>query len=200
MWERGEVIVGRQILNDGRCWGALPLLVVCDHEELLATYVAPGSPFDAPPGPWPTRTGLHPWHGRTHWEGNGMLALHRPGDWYAVFVFWHGAERRFDGWYVNMQEPFRRSELGIDTQDLELDILVAPDGSWELKDDDLLDDCVRVGRFTQEQAAHVRAEAAALCAELDAGRQWWDAAWADWEPCPEWQAPAFPDTYWDLSR
>jgi hypothetical protein len=195
MWEPGDVIVGRQVLNDGRCWAAMPGLVVCDHPELLATYTPPGAPFDFPPGRWPTPDGLHPWHGRTHWEGNGMLALHRPADWYAIFVFWHGEERRFTGWYVNMQEPLRRTPLGFDTQDLELDVWVPVDGPWELKDDELLEERVREGRFTAEQVARARAEARLLTAELDAGHQWWDPSWAEWEPDPTWAAPDFPAAY-----
>ena len=50
--------------------------------------------------------------------------LQRPGDAYAIWHFWHGPEREFRGWYVNLQEPFRRTAQGYDTQDLELDIWV----------------------------------------------------------------------------
>jgi hypothetical protein len=198
MWDSGDVIVGRQVLNDGRCWLALASLVVCDHHELLALYTPPGAPFDFPPGRWPTVDGLHPWHARTHWEGHGMLSLHRPSDWYAIFVFWQGPERRFEGWYVNMQEPFRRTPAGIDTQDLELDILLPVGGGWELKDDEVLEQRVREGRYTEPQVAHTRAEAALVVAEVEAGREWWDPSWADWEPDPTWRAPAFPEAYGDL--
>jgi hypothetical protein len=44
-------------------------------------------------------------------------------------MHWEGAARAFGAWYVNLQEPFRRSRLGFDTQDLELDVVVSPDGS-----------------------------------------------------------------------
>ncbi len=70
--------------------------------------------------------------------------LQRPGDSYAVWLFWHGPEREFHGWYLNLQEPFRRTAEGYDTQDLELDIWVPREGGWVLKDDELLD--VRVAR------------------------------------------------------
>ena len=39
---------------------------------------------------------------------------------------------------------------------------------------------VREGRFTPEQVAAVRAEGQRVAAELDAGRRWWDPAWATW--------------------
>ena len=195
MWTRGEVIVCRQVVNDGRPWFEIPLIVVEDAPELLVTYTAPGAPFSFPPGRFPTSTGRNPYHGRTHWEGNGMLALHRPGEWHAINVFWHGSEREFSGWYVNIQEPFRRTESGFDTQDLELDIWIPNRGPWEWKDAELLDLRVAEGRYTREQVELVRTEGDRIAAELDAGRHWWDAAWAQWAPDPAWPVPAFPAGY-----
>jgi hypothetical protein len=49
-----------------------------------------------------------------------------------------------------------------------------------LKDDALLDIRAHEGRFTQDQARDIRREAARVTAELDAGRYWWDDAWAAW--------------------
>ena len=41
------------------------------------------------------------------------------------------------GWYVNFQEPYRRTERGIETMDLALDIIAEPDrSSWRWKDED----------------------------------------------------------------
>jgi hypothetical protein len=141
-----------------------------------------GQPFTFFDGDWPTEDGLHPWAGRACWTGHGALTLQRPGDAYAVWAFWTGPERDFSAWYVNFQEPFRRTERGFDTQDLELDLIVYPDGSWELKDDELLDVRVRQGRFTEDQARATRAEADRVIADLAAGRRWWDDAWAQWRP------------------
>jgi hypothetical protein len=186
MWSEGEVVTRREVLNDGRCWASFPVVVVRDEPELLATYIAEGTPFTFPPGEWPIAGGRHPWGDRERWTGHGCLMLQRPGDAYAIFVFWHGPERAFNGWYVNLQEPFRRWDGGYDTQDLELDIWV-PRGShnpggWVVKDDELLDVRVQEGRFTQDQARAIRREAGRITAELDAGLRWWDDAWADWRP------------------
>jgi predicted RNA-binding protein associated with RNAse of E/G family len=85
--------------------------------------------------------------------------VQRPGEAHAIWVFWYGAERSFDGWYVNLQEPFRRTPEGYDTQDLELDIWLPRDGGWVLKDDELLDLRVREGRLTEDQARAARREA-----------------------------------------
>src|SRR6185437_16867690 len=93
-------------------------------------------------------------------KAQGCCSCSAPGDWYAVWVF--RREDEFAGWYVNFQEPFRRWDGGFDTQDLELDIWIPRDGPWEWKDREALEERVREGRFTADQAAHVRAEADAV--------------------------------------
>jgi hypothetical protein len=112
--------------------------------------------------------------------------LQRPGDAYAIWLFWHGPDREFRGWYVNLQEPFRRTAVGYDTQDLELDIWLPLDASWEWKDDELLEQRVQEGRFTAAQVAAIRAEGARIAADLDDGRRWWSGDWASWTPDPGW--------------
>jgi hypothetical protein len=174
-WSAGEIVVRREVLNDGRCWCEIDVTVVEDEPELLVTYIASGAPMRYP-------LGYHPWFPKAAWEGHGVLTLQRPQDWYAVWVFWRGDEREFAGWYINFQEPYRRGENSYDTQDLELDIWIPRDGPWEWKDRELLEERVREGRFTPEQAELTRAHAETVAADLDAGRRWWDPAWAEWEP------------------
>jgi hypothetical protein len=191
MWEQGNVVMRREVLNDGRTWLEMPVIVVRDDDELLATYIASGAPLRFPAGPWPTANGLHPWHGKERWSGNGVLMLQRPDEMHAIFVFWEGAMREFAGWYVNFQDPFRRSEDGYATQDLELDIWIPTGSTWRWKDEELLDLRVREGRFTHAQADAVRAEGARVAKWLDAGAKWWDDAWASWLPDPNWPTPEF---------
>jgi Protein of unknown function (DUF402) len=181
-WERGQVLIRREVLNDGRCWLELPVVVVCDEPGLLATYIAEGAPLRFPPGDWPTLDGRHPWSDRTTWQGHGTLMLQRPSERYAVWVFWSGPSRDFDCWYVNMQEAFRRTPTGYDTQDLELDIVVSFDGSWALKDDEVLEQRIGEGRFTPEQVAMTRQEARRVTDALDRGEKWWSDGWASWTP------------------
>ncbi len=115
-WLPGQTIVRREVLNDGRSWLAFPFVVVRDDAELLATYIAEGAPFSFTPGAWPTSDGRHPWSDREGWSGHGTLMLQRPGEMRAVRVFWEGPDRRFSCWYINIQEPFRRTADGFDTQ------------------------------------------------------------------------------------
>jgi hypothetical protein len=190
----GDAIVRREV------WHGLPKvgwggIVVEDSPSVLALYMPEGSPLafadDFFGGP-------HPWSGRDRWHGHGVLQLQRPGEMHAMWVFWYGSEREFRGWYLNLQEPFRRTSLGFDTQDLELDIVVDLDGAWRYKDDEILDEWVGRGRWTEAEVAAIRREGAAIANELDAGRRWWSDDWAEWRPDPGWQVPTLP-AGWDRS-
>jgi hypothetical protein len=192
-WQRGDAIVRRELVH-GRPWLGQPALVVEDTAELLAIYVPGGSELAFPDGDWPG--GRHPWQGHDRWQGHGVLQLQRPDEAHAVWIFWHGPGREFRGWYVNLQEPFRRRVHGIDTEDHELDIVLATDGTWEWKDEELVEPWIERGRWTEEKVAAIRAEGDRVAAELDAGRRWWSDEWARWEPEPHWEVPELPEG-WD---
>lgn len=142
-WEPGQLIVRREVLGlghdfhpsprpdwYGRAWEALPVFVVEDTDEHLVTYIPEGAEMGFVDGEWPTPDGKHPWHRRTHWQGHGCLMVQRPGDPYAVWHFWDGPDRDFTCWYINLQADHRRTEIGYDTQDFELDFVVFPGGDW----------------------------------------------------------------------
>jgi hypothetical protein len=185
-WAEGEIIVRREVWR-GSPWMAVSVIVVADERELLATYLPHGAEFAFPAGDH--GLGPHPWLGRDAWQGHGVLMLQRPGERYSVWHFWTGAERAFAGWYVNLQEPFRRTPIGYDTYDLELDVWIPPAGEWSFKDDDLLDVRVDEGRFTTAEAAEIRALGAEIGTMLDRGAEWWDPAWSRWTPDPCWAVP-----------
>jgi len=169
----------------------MPVIVVRDDPELLAVYLAEGAPFAFPDGPWPS--GRHPWHTHACWTGHGPLMLHRPGDAHAVWVFWRGPEREFSHWYLNLQAPYVRTAIGLDTLDHVLD-LWSPDGhAWHWKDADMLDQRVAEGHFTAAEAVAIRGEAKRLEAEMATDGLWWDETWADWEPDPDWPPPLLPE-------
>jgi hypothetical protein len=181
-WSPGDVIVERDI-SRGRPWLAHPVYVVEDTAELLVTYI----PEAAPLGYLPDSD--HPWHPKPAWTGHGALALRRPGDPYSLLHFWMGADRSFACWYVNLETPYGRTPIGFDMSDRELDVVAFPDGTWKYKDWDMLDEHVRRGRYTAEDAAAIRADGAAVTAMLDAGTQWWDDRWVSWAPPPGWVSP-----------
>jgi hypothetical protein len=205
-WEHGDLIVRREVLGlaprgpslppsvewIGKPWMAVPVYVVDDTDDALVTFIAPGAEFGFPNGAWPTRDGRHPWSGRRGWSGHGALMVQKPGEHHAVWHFWTGPERTFACWYINLQTAFVRTASGYDTQDLELDIVVLPDGTWTLKDRELLDDRVAEGRFSPQLAHWIVSLADQLTAELDARCHWWDHHWANWKPSDEWHTPLLP--------
>jgi hypothetical protein len=191
--QAGEAIVRREVWRGEPkvAWGGV---VVEDTPELLALYMPEGSPFGFADDFF---GGSHPWSSRSQWEGHGVLQLQRRGEMHAVWVFWHGPAREFRGWYVNLQEPSRRTSLGFDTQDLELDLVIGLDGAWHYKDDEKLEGWIARGRWTVREVAAIRREGERIAVELAAGRRWWSDEWAEWLPDPSWRAPALPAAWAD---
>lgn len=191
-WQAGEAVVRREIVG-GLPWLGWMVNVVVDSPELLATYSPHGSAFHFPSGDWPTSDGRHPWHGNEGWRGNGTLMLQRPGDRYAVWLFWSGPDREFRGWYVNLESPFARTEIGFDTRDLELDLVIAPDRSWTMKDVDLLWQRHEEGRFSIAEVRNILDLGASVGRMIDSGNWWWEDSWVDWRPDPLWKVPEIPE-------
>lgn len=194
-WQPGEIVVRREVLH-GEPWLDMPVHVVEDSPELLAVYMAEGSellfptvPADFFEHPWKTR-------GHTVWNGHGKLMLHRPGDAYSIDLFWHGPGRRFDTWYINLQAPLVRLPRGFITLDHELDLLVSAEGAVTIKDDDLLDERVREGRYTRSEVERFRALGARLASDFAGNGVWADPAWMTWTPPADFRAATVPDG-WD---
>lgn len=210
-WKHGDVIVRREVLGLapvrqvdstqawlGRPWLAVPVIVVEDSDDALVTFLPSGAEFGFFEGRWPTPDGLHPWSPKPRWSGHGCLMVQRPGEHHAVWHFWSGPDRAFLHWYINIQTSFVRTAHGYDTQDLELDIVVAPNRSWTLKDQDVLVDRVREGRFSDSFVEWIEALGESLTSELSVGRQLWDRDWTKWEPDGDWLNTPLPLGWRDL--
>jgi hypothetical protein len=187
------MILWREVWR-GRPWFGVPVRVVADESSLLAFYLADGTGYGFPDGSWPWG-GEHPWKARGGWHGEGVLILARPDDAHSLWLFWDdGPERAFAGWYVNLQEPFARRPNGIDTLDHELDVCIDADGTWRWKDDELLDVRVAEGRFTELEAAAIRAAGKRVVERLP---DLLPTGWEDWRPDPSWPVPVLPEG-WDV--
>lgn len=111
------------------------------------------------------------------------------GRWYSLDHYWDAASDEFLGYQVNFQEPLRRSRFGFDTLDLELDISVEPDGSWQWKDVVEFEEAVRRGVFSEQDARAVQGEADDLAERID---KLLPTGWEDWRPDPTWPMPMLP--------
>ena len=187
-WRPGQHIIRREVWR-GSAWMGMDAIVVEDQPTHLALYVPAGAPRAFAVGSWPTANGRHPGDGVARWQEHGCLMLQVPGESYAIWHFWGGRDRRFTGWNLNLEDPFRRSPSTVDTLDHEVDIVVRPDGSAELKDVELVEECVRHGRFDAAFADAVIGRGNELLQRLqDSAGPWWDQRWARWEPPPSWTA------------
>jgi Protein of unknown function (DUF402) len=186
-WRSGQHIVRREVWR-GSAWMGMDAIVVEDRPTHLALYVPAGAPRAFAAGPWPTADGRHPGDGASRWQGHGCLMLHLPGEPYSIWHFWRGRDRRFTGWYLNLEDPFRRSVSTVDTLDHEVDIVVRPDGSAELKDVQLVEECVRHGRFDTAFGDTVIGRGYELLHRLDGSGPWWDLRWASWDAPQSWTA------------
>jgi Protein of unknown function (DUF402) len=151
-------------------WNAFPALVVGDGVVWLP-----------PETPYVIGTGLFDdWAYVERVLERPQLRVTRPGDDYSVFLF-------ADGWYVNLEQPQRPTELGFDYEDELLDVWVPFGGEPELLDEDELEEAVRRGFLSHDREAEIRAKAERIIAERP-----WPTGWEDWEPEPGWQVPDLP--------
>lgn len=125
------------------------------------------------------------------WYSDSAL-IYQPRDGgYAVWWRW-SLEGEFTGWYVNLERR-ERDGLDIVVTDLELDLTVAPDRTWEFKDVESFNDKTGDPAYwTAEEAAAVRAEGERLASLAEAGKFPFDGTHIDFRPPAEWQIPGLP--------
>jgi hypothetical protein len=202
-WQPGDAVVWRSRLY-GRVGYVLPANVVVDTPAFTVLYQAPGSVCKRAAG---HRGGPHgrnliaaAWDGAHEdrvWPGPPTLRLHRHGSAYAIIRRWNPAAECAEGWYLNLEAPWRRTPLGFDSEDLTLDITVADDrSSWAWKDADELAWQVEAGRYTPAQAAAIWDAGRQAIAELEAKAWPFTVDWAAWRPDPSWPIPTAP-TGWN---
>ena len=152
-----------------------PVKVVQDDGVVLAALIEPDTPLTFPAHPF----GRHPWSGASTWRGASVLQLHRALDWYSVWKVFNGQELLH--WHINFDEQVRRRTDGIDVNDLQLDLLVEPDGSSRWKYVEHLAPALANGRMNAEQLSAVLQAATDVAEALQHDDRWWNA-WDDWTP------------------
>ena len=106
---------------------------------------------------------------------------------------WEGSGRTLRFWYIDLQEPLRRTPLGFDTMDHLLDVVVSPDRlEWHWKDEDEFAEALALGRFSVEEASAIRAEGRRALQRLQDGAPPFAPAWESWRPPTDWPIPALP--------
>lgn len=195
----GTAVALREIWH-GRIWSARPALVVEDANTQMF-YVGPPMRWMCPrepgSGAW-LRIPQDAWElGERTWDDTRALSFAWPGRPHAVLLMWDVSWLP-RSWYVNLQDPLRRTPVGFDYLDLELDAIVDLDrSSWRWKDEDELAKAIERGHLTEERATGMRAEGEDLVRRIVDRTPPFDRDWLDWRPHPSWGVPELP-AGWDV--
>src|SRR5262249_18838016 len=131
------------------------------------------------------------------WQPYETLMLMPPGARHSLWWSFTSAGA-FPGWYVNLETPPVRRAGGGDTHDHALDILIAPDRTWQWKDEDEFAEQTTELRFwDQTEAVAIRAEGERVIQLAESQTFPFDGTWCDFHPDPNW-APITLPWCWDL--
>jgi len=205
-WNPGTPIIWRS-RPQGHIGYVMPVTVVIDSPVITVLFQATGSVCKRRCGQrgGPRNRAMLPngWDGSHEdrvWSGPPTLRLYQWGTAHTLVRYWNFTADSAQGWYINLEAPWRRTAIGFDTQDLVLDITVADDlSSWAWKDQDELDWSVEMGSSTSEQAAAIRAEGVRVIEALEQ-RAWpFQADWSLWRPNIHWPIATLPANWADAS-
>ncbi len=198
-WEPGEQIVLKEMWK-GRVWSVKPEIVVHDKPGTLALYLPAGTPWKKPVSKdgMPLRLTPEDWVLADHRWPIESLRLVTPGASHSVLLLWSEGFGSFLTWYVNLEEPLRRTAIGFDYMDQVLDIEISRGlKSWHWKDEDELAEAQALGQISGERAGELRAEGERVIEQLCARKPPFDKDWETWRPDQSWPIPALPEE-WDI--
>jgi len=204
MWKPGDVIAWRGIYRN-QVWHAQTVIVVKDTPEEIVMALLPGAECVAPEGylngkdsnkrRWNFKD--NDWEKQNYlWRSNRLLLLLQPQKYYSTIYFWNNESNEFLCYYINFQLPFQRSHCGVDTLDLDLDLIINPDFSFEWKAEDdyqkAIDNGVIMPQWTQE----IEMAKKEVFDKLEKRQYPFDGSWLNWMPDPSWSPPKLP-LNWD---
>jgi predicted RNA-binding protein associated with RNAse of E/G family len=206
-WQPGQTILVQDVWR-GLLWTARPLTVVQDHGDFLALWMPEGTVWQGSVSP-PTRPRseeraervlssleLCDWVLQERQLGLSLLWLLEADTGYAVTLsFDEAGDARNRYWYVNLQEPFRRTAHGIETMDLMLDVIVRRDGSWSWKDEDEFEGACQRGLVSAEKSLWLREQGLRAIERINANEEPFSDRWRKWRPDPSWHTPVLPDDW-----
>jgi hypothetical protein len=204
MWKPGDVVAWRGIFNQ-RIWHVQPTIVVKDSPEELVLTLLPETECIAEETylkgkensnrRWDFKD--HDWRLEKYtWQTNRLLLIFEPEKFYSTIYFWNNASHEFLCYYINFQEPFRRSAYGVDTLDLDLDIIIRPDLSFEWKDEEDYQNAIDHGVIFPEWIRGIDDAKKEIFDKLGKRQYPFDGHWLNWTPDPSWSPPKLP-VNWD---
>ncbi|HEV8419965.1 MAG TPA: DUF402 domain-containing protein [Actinomycetota bacterium] len=196
-WERGDEIALREVWL-GRVWTAMPAVVVEDGPGQRQFFIPAGTSvkYAVDEAGGELRLYRARWRLADHETKRHVLAFSWPGSGHAVLAIWDPGWR-FTGWYINLETNVGRKGRCYDYVDHCLDVLIPPDRStWTWKDEEELEEAVRLGIYSRDRAASIRAEGERAVRRLLDGEPPFHRDWTSWHPDPAWPVPILPPG-WD---
>ena len=206
-WKSGDIVVMRGIYKQ-RPWYVQSAVVVHDEPKEVALAMLPGAECFAPEGYINGKHGTSRQWNRWddyindnwkmqgyNWHTNRLLYLIEPEKFYASIYFWHADTNRFLCYYINFQLPFQRSEIGFDTLDLELDIVIKPTYQWSWKDFNEYRAGIFRGIILKEWADQIECAKLEILEKIEKRQYPLDGKWLDWKPDPNWPTPKLPENW-----
>ena len=192
MFEPGEAVALREIW-EGRVWSARPVTVVEDAEHQITLFIPSYARWMAPFHDGRRLKIQQPDFELVEQPYKAhVLSWAWPGSSAAVLLFYED-DWSPSHWYVNLEDPLRRSPVGFDTLDHKLDVIVELDGTWFWKDEDEFEEVVRRGLLPPEDAGSLREEAEGSVRRVLERRPPFDRDWFGWRPDPSWPTPTLPE-------
>jgi hypothetical protein len=203
MWEPGDTVIWREKFRD-RIWHAHTAISVKDSPDETALVFLPGSEGMGP-ADWVDGKveGFRPWNfvdelwklKNYSWKTFRTLFVLEPQKYYTTVFYWNAGSNQFLQYYINFQTPFIRSHSGIDTRDLELDLIVNPDLSYEWKDLDKYQKGIQSGVILPEWIPGIESAKVEIFDKLTKHQYPFDGSWLNWRPDPAWSPPRLPKNW-----
>jgi len=204
MWETGEVIAWRGIYRE-RVWHVQPTILVKVNPEEIVLTLLPGTECIAEENyPKGKKNGKRRWFfvnevwqlAKYTWKTNRLLLIFEPEKYYSIILFWNDKSNEFLCYYINFQLPFQRNHCAVDTLDLDLDLVINPDFTYEWKDVEDYQKAIEHGIILPEWTRQIDAATAEVLNKLEKRQYPFDGSWLDWMPDSNWSPPQLPEN-WD---
>jgi protein associated with RNAse G/E len=204
MWNYGDVISWRGIYRK-QIWHVQPTILVTDTPEEIVTALLPGTECIAEEtylrG---KKRGNRRWAfvdrdwrlAKYTWQTNRLLLIFEPDKYYSTILFWNDANGEFLCYYINFQLPFQRNDRALDTLDLDLDLIIKPNLTYEWKDLEDYKTAIDEGVILPEWIEGINSAKLEILEKLDKCQYPFNGSWLNWIPEPSWEVPPLPEG-WD---
>lgn len=204
MWNPGDVISWRGIYRE-RIWHVQPTILIKDSPKEIVLTLLPGTECIAEENyPKGKKNGARlwdfkekAWHlAKYTWQTNRLLLIFEPEKYYSIIHFWNHVSGEFLCYYINFQLPFQRSHCGVDTLDLDLDLIINPDFSYEWKDVDDYQKAIECGIIPSECIQGIETAKPGILERIEKRQYPFNGSWLNWMPDSSWSPPRLPAN-WD---